>query len=478
MKITELQSGDGAVTDNGVFIFPKDKNMDSVNLKAFVDYNEDTLDTDFNENMDMYKGKYPILNQKAKPMNKPDNRIVINFAKYITDIYNGFFIGVPPQITSQDSKINNQLQSFINSNSFADKLSEVAKKTSIFGRCYLFLYQDEDSQTRVAISEPTNSFIVYDDTVAKRPLYFVRYIKKGLSEMTGTLYSATEMIDFGDDCKLATEATTNPYKAVPAIEFVENDERQSSFESVKSIMNGINNAISQKANDVEAIADAYFFLKGGDLDEEKLKDLADNRVLSIDDPDSDAKFLERPNGDGTQENLLDRLEENLFLTAMVTNLNKIDGSSASAASGYSIEMRMQAMRGLASNKERKFTMAIRQLLKLVFGVQEVATQSILQKAVTAITGNTKKDPIEGIEFQFTRNLPKNVADEANTAKTLEGITSKETQFKAIPSLVKDPKAEIKKMQDESNNVVNNAVENNPANYNFGNTSGVNDGQTK
>ncbi|MSE19341.1 phage portal protein, partial [Pantoea agglomerans] len=107
-------------------------------------------------------------------------------------------------------------------------------------------------------------------------------------------------------------------------------------------------------------------------------------VLVNQSKDVDGKFLERPNGDGTQENLLNRLEEKLFLTSMVTNLNNIDSGANSAASDYSIELRMQAMRGLASNKERKYTKALRELYRGVFGVTNLAKTSIIKKAANAI----------------------------------------------------------------------------------------------
>ena len=41
---------------------------------------------------DAYENDYDILHNAAKPEYKPDNRIAVNFAKYITDTMNGFFI--------------------------------------------------------------------------------------------------------------------------------------------------------------------------------------------------------------------------------------------------------------------------------------------------------------------------------------------------------------------------------------------------
>ena len=52
--------------------------------------------------MDAYMTEYPIFRQPAKPKYKPDNRIAVNFAKYIVDTMNGFFIGVPVKLQCDD----------------------------------------------------------------------------------------------------------------------------------------------------------------------------------------------------------------------------------------------------------------------------------------------------------------------------------------------------------------------------------------
>jgi SPP1 family phage portal protein len=471
-------NGKGSISENDMFLFPVGEDIDSDDIQGFVKYNQQVLLKNYDENIGMYKGHYPILDQEDKPLNKPDNRILVNFAKYITDIFNGFFIGVPPKISLPDDSSNDDLQTFNNRTSMFDKLSEIAKQTSIYGRSFLMLYQDENSNTNCAISSPKNSLMVYDDTVAHRPMFFIRYSVDEDNNLTGTVYTPNEQRTFDSDFDI-TGTTSHLFKAVPAIEFIENEERQSVFESVKPIMNAINSALSQKANNVEAIADAYLLFKGGEFDSDMIKNMADNRVIANSSADADAKFLERPTGDGTQENLLDRLAEYLFQTAMVTNLNDVNTTgSADTASGYSIELKMQAMRSLASNKERKFTNALREFYRIVFNISNVAKTSLVKKVVNTLTGNAQSNPADELSFQFTRNLPRNVANEATTAQTLEGVVSKETQLKVL-SIVDDPKAEIQKIQDEEKDGITSAVNSNPANYNFDDEkkSGVEDDET-
>ncbi len=122
------------------------------------------------------------------------------------------------------------------------------------------------------------------------------------------------------------------------------------------------------------------------------------------------------------------------------------------------------MRSLAAVKERKFIISLRQMYQIVFSVEGIK-KGLLGKVKDKIIG-TDSDSVNDLVFNFTRNLPKNVQLEATVAKTLEGIVSKQTQLKAIPSLVDDPQAEIDAMREEEKDTVTNAVETNPANYHF------------
>ena len=104
------------------------------------------------------------------------------------------------------------------------------------------------------------------------------------------------------------------------------------------------------------------------------------------------------------------------------------------------------MQNQAAFEERKFTIALRYSLDTLLGVGKIIG--------SADTNEMKKD----LMFKFDRNIPLNTADEAQTASTLNGIVSKETQLSVL-SIVDDPKAEIKRMQDEQQEAVKQAVKN-------------------
>ena len=65
-----------------------------------------------------------------------------------------------------------------------------------------------------------------------------------------------------------------------------------------------------KANDVDYFADAYLKVLGAYLDKDDVKSIRDDRIINFDgEADKlNVDFLQKPDGDTTQEHLIDRLE--------------------------------------------------------------------------------------------------------------------------------------------------------------------------
>src|SRR5690625_1974101 len=124
--------------------------------------------------MNMYKGKHKILFEKDKEMGKPDNRLVVNFAKYIVDTLNGYFIGKPVKTIHPNEEVSKKMREIAKRNSQDDNNAELSKMCSIYGHAYEFLYQDEYANTRVTYIDPQQAFVIYDNSIAQEPLYGVR----------------------------------------------------------------------------------------------------------------------------------------------------------------------------------------------------------------------------------------------------------------------------------------------------------------
>lgn len=444
--------GAGSVTDNGMFTYPADQDVTSDDLQHFIDFHIAEFVKRHREQYRYYIGDHDILHEEAKGGSRPDNHIVYNLCNYAVDSFNGYFIGIPPKITLKDKTANETLKSWQDFNSFQDLLSELSQQADIYGQSYLLAYQNEDSETAAAVINPQRAFMIYDDTIKHNRIAFVRYWFDDGPTLHGDIYFADRTCHFDDNTRFDA-GEPNLFKQVPAVEFIENEDRLGIVGQIKSLNNALDRAISQKANQNEYFDNAYMYIRGMNLPEDEETGLP---ILNIDGnqiiyaPDSDAgeaSFLEKPDGDQMQENLINRLIDSIFQVAKVANLK--DESFSGNSSGVAIKYKLLPMQNAAINKERKFTQALREFYAIIFTLTE------------------PQPKVEDLEFKFTRNLPVNLADEADTASKLEGIVSKETQLSTL-SIVDDPQAEIKKMAAEDATSMKAALTASQTNYGGGN----------
>ena len=384
---------------------------------------------------DAYRTDYPIFHEKSKPKWKPDNRIAVNFAKYIVDTMNGYFIGNPIKITvdGENESIADYVEFLDQYNDQDDNNAELSKICSIFGKGYEMYYNDEDGNVGIIYLDPMEAFMIYDDSVLRKERYFVRLYKDVDNVLHGSVSDEQKVRWFTLKGKLVWDKKEQEhyFNGVPATEYRENKECQGIFEPVMSMIDAYNKAISEKANDVDYFADAYLKIIGTLLDEDELKHIRSDRVINF---DGDAEnlmidFLQKPDGDVTQEHLIDRLEKLIFQIAMVAN---ISDENFGTSSGIAMSYKLQAMNNLRKTKERKFTSGMNRRYKLIFSNPGNAMQ--------------KNDWVK-LHYKFTPNVPANLLEESQIAQNLSGVVSQETQL-GVLSVVDNPKAEIERIDKE------------------------------
>ena len=198
------------------------------------------------------------------------------------------------------------------------------------------------------------------------------------------------------------------------------------------MIDDFNQTLSNKSNDIDAFSDCYLKILGADVDEKNLRWIRNNRVINLkgrNASDVVVDFLERPSADGSQENLLNRLEREIFQVAMVVN---ISDDNFNAASGQAMKYRLQPMTNLAGKINRRLTKSIKQLYKLI---------------CSNPAGDLEPDDWQRIEIKYTLNLPANLLDEAQTAGAMTGITSKRTALQVL-SIVPDVDKELDQIEKE------------------------------
>lgn len=385
----------------------------------------------------MYKGKHSILGQEKKELYKPDNRLVVNYAKYIVDTLNGFFIGVPLKVTHESDEVNDYLEFIDKFNNQDDNNSELSKLCSIYGHAYEMIYIDGDGDLGITYIDPRQAFVIYDNSIVGKPMYGIRFYDNVEGKLEGS-YSDKDTIYYfhqSDDGLVVDEEVSHVFGDVPIIEYVENEERMGSFETVVTLIDAYNKAISEKANDVDYFSDAYLLILGAILDDEQLRNFRDNRIINMEGGDIEkliVEFLEKPSADETQENLINRLEKLIFQMSMVMDIND---ENFGTQSGIALKYKLQSMENLAKTKERKFSAGLNKRYKMI--------------------ANTNLTPIKGdewakIDYQFTRNYPANLLEESEIAKNLTGITSEETAISVL-SNVSNAREEVEKKNEAYDN---------------------------
>lgn len=393
----------------------------------------------------MYRGRHAIVDAEEKDSYKPDNRIVANFARYVVETFNGYFMGKPVTVSHEDPELSKQVNRLMKLNDQDDNNAELSKLVRIYGRAYEFLYQNENTETCITYNSPLDMFMVYDDTIAQRPFFAVRYYLNEDNRLQGEIYTSDKVYDFiqGEKGYQIINDQPHYYQDVPVIEYVNNDERQGIFEPVISMINAFNKALSEKANDVDYFADAYLAILGVQLDKDGLQKIRDNRIINFFGTDDSeqiknivVEFLQKPDGDSSQEHLLDRLEKLIYQMAMVTNLNS---ESFGNASGVGLLFKLQEMENLALAAERKFTSGMNRRFKMLFRLPTNVPSS-------------QSEEWFNLEFTFHRNIPKDVLSEIQAAQEAAGLLPLEDRVSMV-STVKDPKATAEQMKEESGGAV-------------------------
>lgn len=425
------------VTDFEEFIIDKNTELDLEKLEVFILKHRMMVETRYEPLLRAYKSKHNILFYEPKPLSKPDNRIVMNFAKYIVDTLNGYFLGIPIKINHDDEKFVEKITDISDFNDLEDEQYELAKDMSIFGVGYEMLYMDEKAKENILHVSPLETFVIRDNSIRKRIRYGVHYYRDQSGNLKGTFSDNKNIFYFeeGENGLYISEEFPHYFGYCPVIEYRENEECQCAFESVYTMINQVDQVISEKANDVDYFADAYLKVIGVELTDEQVQFLRENRIWNLykttseaDTTQPDVDFLTKPDADQTQENLLDRLEEKIYQLSMVPNLSD---ENFGTSSGIALAYKLIGLDNICKIKERKFSAGLKTRYKMICNLPTWSD----------------KGAYKGISYKFTRNMPKNVLEEAQIVNTLNGLISKETNLSNL-SIVDNVKEEIEKMEKE------------------------------
>lgn len=409
-----------------MYTLPKGTKINAKILNDVIKYNEE-----FKKRYDRleryYLGKHDIVNRKKGDISI-NNKVMVNHAKYITDINIGYLLGNPVDYQVNDEYDIEPILKEFNKQTISDLDSEIAKDLSIFGVQHEYVYANENSEPKSCEIDNRNAIVVYDDTVEHNKLFGMIYrpIYKGnVIDHYEVIYCDNkEIITY--ECKNKTlnkigTAKSHVFGEVPLIEYKNNPEYLGDFEEVISLIDAYNILQSDRINDKEQLVDAILCLYNMDFTPEQSEMLKETRMLSSIPEDGKVEYLIKQLNEQQVDILRQNIERDIHKISMTPNMS--DENFTGNSSGVALKYKLLAFEQNIKNKSRYMEKGLKERFKLYNNF---------------LSTNSKMEiiPIEEVDVVFTRNLPTNDYETSQMINNLTDLIDRETLISQL-SFIKD-----------------------------------------
>lgn len=384
--------------------------------------------------------KYDSIDEKLMRIDdKVNNQLNNSFDAEIVDTKIGYLFGHPINYhIDENDALEDVLQDFIVRNNIEDADSEAGKKAAICGYGSRLLYIDLEGKERMRNIDPWDAIILAESDISE-PNYGIRYYQSVVIENRNRK-TVTEA-EFYDDKYIyffrqsdkgyeLYDIKLHMFDYCPLFGIPNNEELQGDAEKVLNLIDAYDRTISDASNEIEQYRLAYLVLRGMGLDEEDVEKLNKTGIFELFDEKEDVRYLTKDINNQMIEDHLDRLEQNILRFAK--SVNFADEKFAGNASGVALKYKLMALENKCITMERKFSAALRYQFKVLCSAWKKRSKCDLEDYLN-------------IWFQFKRNLPANVIEEADASLKLKGIVSESTRLSML-SFVDDIEHELYHME--------------------------------
>ena len=374
--------------------------------------------TKYTTNEDYFYGKHKILERTFDDKSKPNNKVMCNIPKYIVQVRTGFFSSSPLTLESGNPEYLKDIRKVLEYNDFKQTFNQLDTYCSIYGHSFLVMYMNEEGRIAFTAQNPTDWIYVRDNSLEQKPKFAIRYYAwwddvENLQMYDIELYTDKEIINYEGSPADLKEVGRRPhyFNGLPVIEFMENESRQGSYENVISLIDTYELMLSDTANTINYFSDCYLVLTG--MQETQAEDIArmkNDRVLLV--PEGcEASFLTKNVSENYNENMLKRLQEQIFVVACTPLLS--DSSFSSNSSGVAIQFKLFSMEKSVQLKENIFRAGFNRMFNLI-------------KDMINLYERKSYTEDDRIIQTFTRSLPMDLSALADSISKLNGVVSRRT----------------------------------------------------
>lgn len=373
---------------------------------------------------------------RAKRPGDANNKLCHDFPGYIVAMASGYLAGNAISYASSDQPDSiAALQDAYKRVSIDSVDSELATDASIYGKGVEIVYAGRDSMPHASTLDPRCAFVVYDDTVEHAPLFGVHwydhYLTNGTKDgIRANVYTASAHYTYsGMDIEHITmtgPAAPHRFGDVPLIEYWNNAQERGDFERVLSLIDAYNLLESDRINDKQQFVDAIMVFYGvsaamsettPDDPRPAAQKLKEDRALFFPEYERNRfEWVTKQLNEEQVEVLKDALKTDIHKFSMVPDLT--DEQFAGNSSGVAMKYKLLGLEQLTKVKERWFREGLRWRLRMF-------------ARFLAIKGEAPLDP-ETVTMTFTRSLPVNDLEIAQTVQQLQGIVPDKMLLTQIP----------------------------------------------
>lgn len=398
-----------------------------------------------------------IRSQRRIENHLADNRASHDFASYIADFINGYFLGTGVQVQSDDESTQETLDGLHEINDIDSHNRSIGLDLSVYGRAYEYVIRNEKDEVRLYKSDARNTFIVYDNTIEQDSLIAVRYWLAGTDDDDKNIYNVDVITPYATYFYLANQVTnlqlverkpaeSHSFQRVTITEYKNNEKRRGDFEKVIPLIDLYDNAQSDTANYMSDLNDAMLLVKGNvDLtDTEVVKAQKEANVFLLEPPEYeddtgktaegnvDAQYIYKQYDVQGVEAYKDRINKNIHMFTNTPDMS--DENFGGQQSGEAMKYKLFGLEQRAAVKEGLFRKGLRRRYKLI-------------GEIMGVNRELNPDNVRSLIFTFTRNLPKSIKEDMEMYLSAGGQISQSTLMTLV-SFIDDPQQELKKIQDE------------------------------
>ena len=399
----------------------------------------ETFSTKYTINEDYFYGKHKILQRTFDDKSKPNNQVMCNIPKYIVQVRTGFFSSSPLTLESENPEYLKDIRKVLEYNDFKQIFNQLDTYCSIYGHSFLVMYMNEEGRIAFTAQNPTDWIYVRDNSLEQKPKFAIRYYAwwddvENMQMYDIELYTDKEIINYEGSPVDLKEVSRRPhyFNGLPVIEFMENESRQGAYENVISLIDTYELMLSDTANTINYFSDCYLVLTG--MQETQAEDIArmkNDRVLLV--PEGcEASFLTKNVSENYNENMLKRLQEQIFVVACTPLLS--DSSFSSNSSGVAIQFKLFSMEKSVQLKENIFRAGFNRMFNLI-------------KDMINLYERKSYTEDDKIIQTFTRSLPMDLSALADSISKLNGVVSRRTLMSQL-DFVSDASLEENQLRSE------------------------------